>query len=318
MTRPRLALILAGLVGCTVAFRAQAPGQGPAQTLHTFTKIAPGVYSAIGSGALNAGSNSAVIINEQDVVVVDAHMTPESGRVLRQEIKTLTDKPVRFLIDTHFHYDHTDGNQAFSPIADIIGHEYTRARLAAPDYTQRGMLGDLLRRQTPLAESLTSLKPTPPNVTLDDHLTLFRGDREIRLLYLGRGHTGGDVVVYLPKERVLCSGDLLVNGIANLVDGYVDVWPDALEKLKLIDFVDVIPGHGDPFMGKERIGWFQAYLRDLWTQATALHDQKVTAADAAKRIDMTAHKPHYATIAGPGVNPAAVSRIYEVIEKRAE
>jgi glyoxylase-like metal-dependent hydrolase (beta-lactamase superfamily II) len=168
-----------------------------------------------------------------------------------------------------------------------------------------------------LSESLKPLKPTPPNVTVDDRLTLFRGDREIRLLYLGRGHTGGDLVVYLPKERVLCSGDLLVNGIANLVDGFVNEWPDALEKLKPLDFVDVIPGHGEPFKGKERIDWFQAYLRDLWKQTTALHGQQVTAADAATRIDLTAHKAHYPTITGP-VNPAAVSRIYEVIEKRAE
>jgi glyoxylase-like metal-dependent hydrolase (beta-lactamase superfamily II) len=124
--------------------------------------------------------------------------------------------------------------------------------------------------------------------------------------------------VYLPKERVLCTGDLLVNGVANLVDGYVDEWPDALEKLKPIDFIDVIPGHGEPFKGKERIDWFQAYLRDLWTQTRALHQQRVPAADAAKRIDMTTHKSHYPAINGPGVNPGAVARMYEVIERRAD
>jgi len=149
-------------------------------------------------------------------------------------------------------------------------------------------------------------------------MTLFRGDREIRLLYLGRGHTGGDLVVYLPKERVLCSGDLLVNGVANLIDGYVNEWPDALEKLKALDFADVIPGHGEPFTGKERIDWFQAYLRDLWRQASALHDQRVPAADAARRIDMTAHKAHYTTIQGPGIAVSTVARIYDVMERRAE
>jgi hypothetical protein len=82
--------------------------------------------------------------------------------------------------------------------------------------------------------------------------------------------------------------------------------------------VDVIPGHGDPFKGKERIDWFQAYLRDLWRQATALHDEKVAAADAARRIDMTAHKAHYTSINGPGVPLVAVTRIYSVIEGRAE
>jgi cyclase len=153
---------------------------------------------------------------------------------------------------------------------------------------------------------------------LVDRMTLFRGDREIRLLYVGHGHTGGDVVVYLPNERVLCTGDLLVNGVANLIDGYVNEWPDALEKLKPIDFVDVIPGHGEPFKGKERIDWFQAYLRDLWKQGSTLHDQKVSAADAATRIDMTPHKTHYPSIAGPGVNPSWVARMFEVMDERAE
>src|SRR5581483_4909793 len=175
-----------------------AHSQAPAAaTQHTFKQIAPGVYSAIAPPSLNGGSNSAVIVNQDDVLVVDSHMTPEAGRVLLQEIKTITNKPVRFLVDTHFHYDHTDGNQAFAPTADIIGHEYTRARLAAANYTTTGMLGNLLAGQSALAAQLKDLKPTPPNVTLSDHLTFWRGGREIRLLYLGRGHTGGDVVVYL-------------------------------------------------------------------------------------------------------------------------
>jgi cyclase len=344
MTRIRLALVLAGIAVSAIAFHAQTPAP---QAAYTFTEIVPGVYSAIGTGTMNVGSNSAVIVNQDDVVIVDSHISPESGRAMLQELKAITNKPVRFLINTHFHYDHTSGNQVFGPAVDIIGHEFTRRKLTG-DILEKGMFADLLkglpkqlddlrarasnegdattkarmdqqlRVQTAFADSLKDLKVTPPNVTLDDRMTLFRGDREIRLLYLGHGHTGGDIVVYLPKEKVLCSGDLLVNGIANLVDGYVNEWPDALEKLKAIDFVDVIPGHGEPFKGKERVDWFQAYLRDLWRQATALHDQKLLAADAAKRIDMTAHKAHYPTINGPGVNVPAVSRMFEVMDGRAD
>ena len=313
MIRPTLTLAALGAIAVPLLHSQARPAPQ-----HTFTQIAPGVYSAIAPPALNGGSNSAVIVNNDDVMVVDSHMTPEAGRVLLQEIKTITDKPVRFLINTHFHYDHTDGNQAFTPAIDIIGHEYTRSRLSAATYMTSGMLGNLLATANPLAASLKELKPTTPNVTLSDHMTLWRGDREIRLLYLGRGHTGGDVVVYLPKERVVCTGDLLVHDIANLIDGFVNVWPDTLEKLKAIDFTDVIPGHGDPFKGKERVDWFQAYLRDLWKQSTALHDRSVPAADAAKQVDLTSHKVHYPAIAGAGVNPAYMARIYEVIENRAQ
>jgi cyclase len=347
MTRVRLVLVFTLLAAAAWTFlaRAQAP---PPAAAYTFQQIVPGVYSAIGTGAMNVGSNSAVIVNRDDVMIVDSHISPESARVMLTELKAITGKPVRFLINTHFHYDHTNGNQVFGAGVDIIGHEFTRAKLAAPDAMSTGLLGDLfkglpkqlqdlnaraaaeqdpaararlqqqVRVQSAFADQVKELKPTPPNVTLDDRMTLFSGDREIRLLYLGHGHTGGDVVVYLPRERVLCSGDLLVNGIANLVDGYVNEWPDTLQKLEALDFDDVIPGHGAPFKGKERIGYFQAYLKDLWQQASKLHDAHVSAADAAPRIDMTAHKAHYPSIAGPGVNAAAVERIYQVIEHRAD
>ncbi len=344
MIPTRLALAGAAVACGGLAFHAQTPAPPAA---YRFQQIVPGIYSAIGTGTVNVGSNSAVIVNRDDVVIVDSHISPESARVMMHELKAITDKPVRYLINTHFHYDHANGNQVFGPPVDIIGHEYTRRRLTG-DILERGMFADLLkampkqlddlkaraaseqdaaaqtrleqqlRVQTAFAGSLKDLKVTPPTVTIDDRLTLFSGDREIRLLYLGRGHTGGDLVVFLPKERVLCTGDLLVTGTAKLIDGFVNEWPDALGKLRPLDFVDVIPGHGEPFKGKERIDWFQAYLKDLWRQASALHDLKMAPADAAKRIDLTAHKAHYSTINGPGINPAYVARIYDVIEKRAE
>src|SRR6266700_4182363 len=151
MNRTRLGLLFTALAVTPLVFHAQAPS---APATHKFIQIAPGVYSAVGVGAPNVGSNSAVIINSDDVVVVDAHISPEAGRVLLREIKTLTDKPVRTLIDTHFHYDHTNGNQAFAPTVEIIGHEFTRRKLAG-DILQRGMFADLLRA---LPQQLSDLR----------------------------------------------------------------------------------------------------------------------------------------------------------------
>src|SRR5438876_260493 len=141
MNRIRFAAVTAALGISSLVFSAQPPARA---LTHKFTQIAPGVYSAVGTGTPNVGSNSAVIVNRDDVVVVDSHISPEAGRVLLDEIKTLTDKPVRTLIDTHFHYDHTNGNQVFAPTVDIIGHEFTRQKLAG-DILQRGMFADLLR-----------------------------------------------------------------------------------------------------------------------------------------------------------------------------
>jgi cyclase len=342
MTRTQLIVVLLPL-GLGAAF---AGAQSPALS-HTFTQIAPGVYSAVGTATSFAGSNSAIIVNDTDVIVVDSHMTPEAGRALLRDLKTITDKPVRLLINTHFHYDHANGNQVFAPAVDIIGHEYTRQRLTR-DILERGMFADLLanlpRQQDDLkartaaendsaararleqqlagqqrfSQQIRETTPTPPNLTMTDRVTLFRGEREIRQLHSGHGHTAGDVVVYLPKERIVCTGDLLVNQVANLVDGFVDEWPAALDRLRALDFVDVIPGHGEPFKGKDRIDWFQAYLRDFWQQASKLHAAGIPADEAARRIDMTSHKSHYASINGPGVPAAGVSRVYAGIEHRAE
>jgi cyclase len=331
-----------GVLGIALAPQAPAPAAA-----YKFQQIQPGIYSVLGTGTLNVGANSAVIVNADEVMVVDSHITPEAARVMLREIKTISDKPVRFLVNTHFHFDHTDGNQVFAPGVDIIGHEFTRRKLAGDflhepifvnsvaalpkqiadlesraaaeqDPATKTRLQQQLAVQRAYQEQLKEIRPTPPNVAFSDTMTLVRGGREIRLLFLGRGHTGGDVVVYLPAERVVCTGDLLVNGIANLVDGYVNEWPAALDKLAALDFDDVIPGHGEPFKGKERIGYFQAYLRDLWAQASKLHEAHVPAEEAAKRIDMTSHKAHFPTIAGPGVNPVAMARIYAVMEGAAD
>jgi glyoxylase-like metal-dependent hydrolase (beta-lactamase superfamily II) len=343
--RMRLMLLPVGIAVSALVFHAQ--GQPP-QAAHRFQPIAPGVYAAIGTGTLNVGSNSCVIVNPEDVLVVDSHITPESARVLIREIRTVTDKPVRFLVNTHFHFDHANGNQVFAAPVDIIGHEFTRRKLlgdvmakgtifgetlaglpnqidqlkqraaAEKDATAKARLEQQLRVQQAYADQVKEVKPTPPSVTLNDHMTLFRGDREIRMIHPGRAHTAGDVVVFLPRERVVCTGDLLVAGISNLSDGYVNEWPATLEKVRALDFTDVVPGHGDPWKGKEKIDHWQAYLRDIWQQAGKLHDQKVPAEEAAKRIDMTSHKNHYPNLTAPGVAPIGVVRMYAVMEGRAD
>src|SRR5690242_13305854 len=205
MTRIWLGLALAATL-CSTAFRAHT--QSPPAVSHAFKQIAPGVYSAVGSATSFAGSNSAIIVNQDDVIVVDSHMTPESGRALLRDLKTITDRPVRLLINTHFHYDHANGNQVFAPVADIVGHEYTRRRLTA-EILQKGMFADLLsnlprqlddlkaraaaeqdaaakarleqqlRNQQAFADQVREARPTPPNITMDDRVTLFRGEREI-------------------------------------------------------------------------------------------------------------------------------------------
>ena len=275
-------------------------------------------------------------------------ITPTAARTLVEEIKTLTDKPVRYVVDTHFHFDHAHGNPIFGPEVEVIGHEFTREAILAGRSMQgsfinftaglpkqiedlktkvaaeanaeaKAKLEQQLKVSTAYQQALTeldTLKPTPPNVTLQRSMTIFRGSREIQLHFVGRGHTAGDVVVFLPKERVVATGDLLTAALSYMGDGFVTEWPDTLEELKKLEFDWVIPGHGEPYQGKSQLEHFEAYLRDFAAQVSALKKKGVAANEAAKQMDLTAHKANYPSIQAPGADPIAVKRAYEVLEAR--
>ena len=334
----------------TLGVAGQGPGI-PAGTTHNgaafrFNKVAEGVYHAIGTGALTVVGNSSVIVNDDDVIIVDDHVSPAAAWVLVDEIKALTNKPVRTVINTHFHYDHAHGNQIFGKDVQIIGHEFTREMLTVGKSTEMPLYKNYVtglptqianlrqrlnaetdaaaktRLQTQLqtaesnAASQAELKPTPPNVTPRTNMTLYRGSREIQIRFLGRAHTAGDVVVYLPKEKIVMTGDMLTSTLSNMSDAFVNDWVTTLDELKKLDFTTVMPGHGEAFTDKAKIDYFQAYLRDVWTEVTRLKQQGVSAEEAAKRADLTRHRERFASITAPGVPLIAVTRIYELLDKK--
>jgi cyclase len=344
-----LLLLTAALVDRT-ADTVSAQGQRPAGTTFSgkafrFNKVTEGVYHAIGTGALTVVGNSTVLVNDRDVIVVDDHVSPAAAWVLLEEIKALTDKPVTTVINTHFHFDHAHGNQIFGPGVQIIGHEFTRRALlddpmSKPLYQsfynfktleaqietlrkrvaseQNAAARDKLQAQLTSAEnnyaSQKELRPTPPNVTLKTEMTLFRGDREIQIRYLGRGHTAGDVVVYLPRERAVITGDLLTSSTSNMSDSYPLEWAATLEELKKLDFDTVIPGHGEAFTDKAKIDYFAAYLRDVWSTVSELKKQGVPAEEAAKRADLSKHKARFPN---PAVPVIGAQRVYALIDGTA-
>ena len=237
--RPTLAALFL-LVACQAADQpspttdeaAPPPGydfEGPA---FEFEEVVPGVYHARGTGSLAVGSHGAVIVNEEDVLLVESHISPAAAQAVVDEIEALTDKPVRYVVNTHYHFDHAHGNQIYPPEVHVIGHEVTREMLenggsmgrsyqsfvgglpdqvaaleaqvaAAEDEEERAELEGRLAYTRNYLAGQEAVVPVGPNTTLSERMTLFRGDREIRLLFFGRGHTGGDVVVHLPRERVM-------------------------------------------------------------------------------------------------------------------
>lgn len=344
------AVALAALIGLSSAQNAAAPAGVITTRSHVFTPVAEGVYHVTGTGAVNVMSHSMLIEGANDLLLVDSHVTPNAGLALIEAVKNVSDKPVRYLVNTHYHFDHAHGNQVFPPEVEIIGHTYTRQKLsgelgnvleestvisftegvpaqiaslqqqiaAESDATRRAELQTRLAIAQAHQTSLAEVVPTPPNITIDDSMTIYQavngGGREIQIRYLGRGHTGGDVVVFLPEEKIVFTGDLMVPGIPYMGDAHVDEWPDALDRLKELDFDTLLPGHGPIVQGKQRVDYLQAYLRDLWRNTAALKQQGLSAEDAARQIDMTAHSSNFAQITGPGADVRAIRRIYALLE----
>jgi glyoxylase-like metal-dependent hydrolase (beta-lactamase superfamily II) len=313
---------------------------------YKFEKIADGVYYATATGTMVTGSNNVAIIGDRDVLVVDTGTTPAAARAFIEDLKTITTKPVRYVVNTHFHYDHTDGNQVYAGKADIIAHDYVRQAIQTLNVLEREPYKtsqlinvpnriDSLKEQITQArdaatragleqqlkvaqegwEKLKEIKPTPPNVTYQKNKTINLGGREVQLLFLGRGHTNGDTVVFLPKEKIACSGDLMESQIAYMGDAQFEEWIQTLEALKKLDFQTDLPGHGAPFTDKGLITAFQGYLRDLIKQGADLRRQGMSAESAAERVNLTTYKNWFPQIQGPGADIRALRRLYQWMDE---
>jgi cyclase len=309
-----------------------------------FTEVVDGVYCASGTGNLPVWCNAIIIVNESDVIIVDSHVVPAAAVALLDELQEVTQKPVRYLINTHFHFDHVFGNQSYPAEVEIIGHEFTRDAIASgasmsgrayemhigikpdqisslreqlnavSDPEERVGLEQRLASMEKLLAGARTVKPTAPSIAFSKQLTLYRGDREIRLLFLGRGHTGGDIVVHLPREGILITGDLIYKGLPFMGDGYFPEWVETLEHLKSIEFDWIIPGHGSPFQDRNQIDYLQSYLRDFWERVLKPYKAGVSAAEAAKQIDMRDHAEHFPQIQRVGVYQHVVERAYELLD----
>lgn len=215
-------------------------------------KVSGSVYVITG-----AGGNIGVSVGEDGIVIVDDQFAPLAPKI-KDALKGIADKPLRFVINTHYHGDHTGGNEAFGRDATIVAHDNTRRRLAE---------GTKMWGHT----NPPSPKGALPIVTFDRTLTLHVNGEPLRAVHFAGGHTDGDIAIYFPKSNVVHTGDLFFNGSFPVVDldhgGNVLRMADNVEKViaDLPDDVKVIPGHG-PVGDKAAVRRFAQTLRD--THAT--------------------------------------------------
>ena len=178
-------------------------------------------------------------------LVVDTRSTPAQAREILDDLADLGSPGVGVVVNTHGHHDHAFGNSVFRP-AVIWGHERCRTMLALTGEAQRARVAAEVPE---LAADLADVVLDPPDRVFAGSATLDLGGREVRLAYLGRGHTDNDIVVSIPDADVLCAGDLLENGATPFFgDGYPLDWPATAEALLAMTGrgTVVVPGHGDP------------------------------------------------------------------------
>ena len=286
-------------------------GTALAQSAHEFTltQLKPDIYLLQRPNPLRmpVEGNVVFIVNEADVVVIDGGGFPVSAENAIKHIRSVTNKPVSVLVNTHWHGDHNYGNQAYReqyPGVRIVSHENTWRYLASeknakdiadlPSQLESNLAtlrdmkakGDWNERRELLLSDLefdrkeaARIRATPPDLTFTDSLVLRRGAREIHIRHLGRANTDGDAVVWLPRERIVMSGDIVVWPAPYGFGSFPREWIQTLDAILALDYEMLVPGHGDV----QRDG---TYLELLQRTLASLREQ--AAAAVAKGLDLEA------------------------------
>lgn len=266
-------------------------------------QVAEGVYVFMTPpyGDVGLDGNSVVILSTDGVLVFDTNGTPAAAEAVLAEIRKLTDKPVKYVVNSHWHWDHWYGTEVYRrafPEVRVITHEKTRELMMGPalafnqpglDQQLPGYLDDLGKRvaaaeaATPPPANLARMKAalamgrffldqkrgvhhTFADLTFSDRLTLHLGEREIQVLNYGRAVTPGDAFLYLPKEKIVVTGDLLVNPVSFALGVYPTGWLQTLEKIDALDATVWVAGHGEPLRDKTLLRATMDVFRELLRQ----------------------------------------------------
>lgn len=306
-----------------IALCAAAPAAAQFEKPYEVVDLAPGIFAIVWGDVLEwpYEGNNLVIVNDEDVVVVDSKRTPSLAETVIAEIRKRTGKPVRYLVNTHWHADHTYSNFVFRrefPGVEIVGHPATVAPFAeilqpaidralafaetaeerlAEGIDEEGRPLDAAGREA-LAERwrvahderlpiYRRIRLVPPTMTVADELVLRRGEREIRIRFVGEGNSRGDLVVYLPRERILATGDLVVRPYPFLgLDDHPQSWVRVLDELATWDVATLVPGHGPVQRDFRYLEQVRDLLASLVAQTGRRHAAGETLEQAQAGVDL--------------------------------
>ncbi|HET6230279.1 MAG TPA: MBL fold metallo-hydrolase [Longimicrobiaceae bacterium] len=277
--------------------------------------------------SLAVQSNSVFIVRERDVVVVDAQFTRAATSAVIGALRRITPKPVRYVVNTHWHDDHTAGNQVYRerfPGVEFIAHENTRADLATLGRDNRtgqveGIPAFLARLRRLMAQGLgadsTAISPseraaltsasriggryvaeapgfreTLPTIAFRDRLVLTGGGRTVVLRWFGRGNTRGDAVVWLPDEKIVATGDLVVAPVPFAFNSYPAEWIAALDSVAALGASTIVPGHGPVMHDDSYVVRVARMLTAICNGTASAKARGETAEQAAREVTLEADR----------------------------
>jgi glyoxylase-like metal-dependent hydrolase (beta-lactamase superfamily II) len=276
----------------------------------SFDELAPGVYALTAEGDPNSG----VIIGDDSVMVIDARATPVMAADLVKRIRQVTDKPIRHVLLTHYHAVRVLGVAGFEERVNVISSDVAYNMIV--ERGQQDMDSEIQRfpRLFRAKETIPGL--TWPNLVFHDRMTLHLGSREVHIIHAGRGHTAGDTIAWLPKEKILFAGDLVEYGATPYCgDAHFKDWPGTLDRIAALGAEKVVPGRGDSLKTADEIrrGFddTRAFVRDAYAIATAGaaagHDLKQVYEDAMRQM-----RPKYGNwVIFDHCMPFDISRAYD-------
>jgi glyoxylase-like metal-dependent hydrolase (beta-lactamase superfamily II) len=280
-------LAIPALAGAWVVYAQTAKPPGPLR----ISQVKPGLHMISGEGG-----NVAVFATDEGVVLVDDMFDRNHADILAQ-VKSVTEKPLRYVINTHQHDDHAGGDMKMLPIAEVIAHKNVRANLS--------------HIRQPYYEDTPGTPIGLPRITFSDETSVFLGGKETRAKYFGRGHTNGDAVIYFPDLKTIHTGDLFLGtrgpglgargpapaatpartrppGVNIYVDyaqggSFLD-WTKTLDGVLALDFDTVIPGHG-PVSTKADVVKFRGDLETMRNRLAGMIKQGVSRSELAKTLE---------------------------------
>jgi glyoxylase-like metal-dependent hydrolase (beta-lactamase superfamily II) len=310
-----------------------ARGEFPGERMYQTVEVGPGVYAFVSpetSGPIPSG-NVLAVIGDDGVLVVDSGRFPSLARRMVEEIRRKTDRPVRYLVHTHWHLDHIAADGVFRdafPEMAVVTTGFTRRKmvdkqipylknLAETDagyvqYLEGAVAKGARRDGSPMSEDLkrylasqvrdvkleqqelAEARVVVPNLTFERELRIYLGAREVHVLFLGKGNTEGDTVVVVPDARVVATGDLLVNPVPYGYGAHPSAWIQTLGALTAIDAAAIVPGHGPVERDWSYAKKVAALLEEVRRQVGEQVRAGATLEQTQERVNLSAQKKAFA------------------------